>query len=136
LTHRDLLGLLERVLHVVMLLFSCVSREDGELVVLNAVHERDPGTHANSFVGLANNANPRILCVHLIHDPIPLHLRLANDKATDQLVSLLGLRNSNGFLSLESFLEFVELYFSCFFLGCGPIIRKLEKRAHLLPNCN
>jgi hypothetical protein len=73
-----------------MLLFSCVRREDGELVELNAVHEENPGTDANSFDGLAVHSDPRILCVHFIHNPIPLGSRLANNKAMEQLVSFFG----------------------------------------------
>ncbi len=79
--HCNSLGLLDCLLHVVMLLFSCVSRDDGELVELNAVHEGDLVTDANSFVGLAVHSDPWILCVHLIHDPIPLRLHLAKDEA-------------------------------------------------------
>jgi hypothetical protein len=119
-----------------MLLFSGVSREDGELVELNAVHGRDPGTHANALVCLAVHANLRTLCVHLVDNPIPLRLRLANDKATEQLVSLLGLCNSDVFLGLEGFLEFIELLFLCFFLCLGLVVREFKERAHLLPNCN
>jgi hypothetical protein len=112
--HRDLLGLLDCLLHLVMLLFSCISREDGELVEFNVVHEGDPGTDANSFVGLAAHSNPWILCVNFIHNPIPLRLCLTNDKAMGQLVSLLGLRNSNVFLGLEGFLEICKLFLASF----------------------
>ncbi len=111
---------------VVMLLFSCVSREDGELVELNVVHEQNAGFHANALVGLAIHANPWVLCMHLIHDSVPLHPRLANDKAMEQLVSLLGFHDSNVFLGLEGFLEIVEFLLSCFFLGHGLVVRKLQ----------
>ncbi len=109
--HRDSLGLLDCLLHVVMLLFSCVSREDGELVNLNAVYERKPVTYAKALVCLAIHANPWILCVHLVNNPIPLHLRLANNEATEQLVCLLGLFDIKVFLGLGNFLEFVKLLF-------------------------
>jgi hypothetical protein len=132
----DLLRLHDCLLHGITLLFSGVSREDSELVELDAVHEEDPGMHVNAFVGLAIHTNPRVFHVHLIHDPIPLHLHLANNEATEQLVSLLGLCNSNIFLGLDGFLEFVELRFSSFFLGSNLVNREFKKRAHLLPNCN
>ena len=90
----DSLGLLNHLLHVVMLLFSCVSREDGELVEIHAVHEGNLGTHMKALVGTAIHADPQILCVHFIHDPVPIPSRLANNKATEQLVSLLGLLDS------------------------------------------
>ncbi len=121
-----MLGLLNCLLHVVMLLFSCVSREDSELVELNAVHERNPGMHAKALVGLAVHTNPRILCVRLIHDPIPISSRLASNEATEQLVSLLSLLNSNVLLGLEGFLEIVQILLSCFFLSRGLVIWELK----------
>jgi hypothetical protein len=134
--HRDLLGLLDRLLHVVMLLFSGISTEDGKLVELDAVHELNSGMHTNTLVCLAIHADPGILCVHLVENPIPLHLCLANDEAMEQLISLLGLCDSEVLIGLESFLEFVELLFLCFFLSHGLVIREVEERVHLLPNCN
>jgi hypothetical protein len=71
-----------------MLLFSCVSREDGELVELDAIHELNPGFHVKSLVRFAIHANPGVLCVHLVYYPVPLYSRLANDKAMKQLVCL------------------------------------------------
>ncbi len=87
----DLLGLLDCLLHVVTLLFSCISREDGKLVELDAIYERNLGFHANTLVGFAVDANPGILCVHLVYNPVPLRLHLADNEATEQLISLLGL---------------------------------------------
>jgi hypothetical protein len=55
-------------------------------------------------------------------------LRLVANKATEQLVSLLGLCNSEVFLGLEGFLEFIELLFLYFFLGRGLFVREFEKR--------
>jgi hypothetical protein len=83
-----------------MLLFSCVSMKDGELVELNAVRERNPGFHTDSHVGFANDANQGILCVHFIHGPVPLRSCLANNKAMEQFVRLLGLFDRKGFLCL------------------------------------
>jgi hypothetical protein len=123
-------------LHVVTLLFSGVSREDGELVKLDAVHERKPEMYAKALVTLATHADPRILCVHLVNNPIALHLRLANDKATEQLVCLLGFCNSKVLLGLEGFLELIQLVFSHLFLAHSLVVREIEKRAYLLPNCN
>jgi hypothetical protein len=109
-----------------MLLFSCVSREDGELVELDGVHEKNPGTHAKALVGLAIHVNPRILHVHLIHNPVSISLCLANDKAMEQLVSLLGLLNSDVLLGLEGFLEIDQFLLSCFLLSCDLIIWELK----------
>jgi hypothetical protein len=111
---RDLLGLLNRLLHVVMLLFSCVSREDSELVELDAVHEGNPGTLAKALVGTAIHANPWNLCVHLIHNSVPIGLRLADDETMEQLVSFMGLLDGDVLLDLEGFLEIGQ--FSSFFL--------------------
>jgi hypothetical protein len=109
LAHRDLLGLLNCLLHVITLLFSCISREDGELVELDAVHKRNPGLHSYSLVGFAIDTNPGILRVHLIHDTVPLHSRLANNEATEQFVCLLGLVNRKGFFGLEGLVQIGEL---------------------------
>jgi hypothetical protein len=104
-----------------MLLLSSISREDGELVELNAVLGGQPGTHAKALVRLAIHANPRILGVHFMHDLVPLHLRLAGNKAKEQLVCLLGLCNCDialglrvfvilrGFFLRSSLLDFVSL---------------------------
>ena len=96
-----MLGLLNGLLHVATLLFSCISRADGELVELDAVHERNPGLYMDSLVGFAVDANPGIIHVHFIHDTVPLRSRLANNKATEQFICLLGLINRKGFLGLE-----------------------------------
>ncbi len=123
---RDSLGLLDCLLHVVTLLFSCVSREDGELMELDAVHEQNPGFHANALVGLAIHTKPWVLCVHLIHNSIPVCSCLTDNEAMEQLVSLLSHRDSNVFLGLEGFLEIVEFFLSCFFLGRGLVVGKLK----------
>ncbi len=52
--------------------------------------------------------------MHLVNDPVPLHSRLANNKVTEQLVSLLGLFGRKGFLDLEGLVEAAELLFSHF----------------------
>ncbi len=109
-----------------MKLFSCISREDGELVELNAVYERNPGMHAKALVCLAIHADSQILCVHFIHDPVPIGLILANNKATEQLVSLLGLLDSNVLLGLEGFLEITQFLVSCFFLARILVIWELK----------
>ena len=46
LMHSDSLEFLDHLLHVETLLLSGISREDGELVELNAVLKRQPGMHA------------------------------------------------------------------------------------------
>jgi hypothetical protein len=50
LAYHDSLGFLDHLLHVEMLLLSGISREDGELVELDAVLEGQPGTHAKALV--------------------------------------------------------------------------------------
>ncbi len=50
LVYRDSLGFLDHLLHVEMLLLSGVSREDIELMELDAVQEGQPGTHAKASV--------------------------------------------------------------------------------------
>ena len=103
---------------------------------LDAIHEQNPGFITNAFVGLAIHANPGVLHVHFIHNSAPLHSRLANNKAKEQLVSLLDQFNSEGVLGLEGLVKLVELLISCFFCGHGLVFREIEERAHLLPNCN
>ncbi len=71
-----------------MLHLSGINREDGELVELNAVLKRQPGMHAKAFVRLAIHAGPGVLGVHLTHNLVPLHLRLADNKTTEQHVCL------------------------------------------------
>ncbi len=72
--------------------------------------------------------------MHLVYDPVSLHLHLAGSKATEQLVSLLGLFDREGFLGLEKLVEVVELLLSCFLLDHTLIFREVEEGAHLLPN--
>jgi hypothetical protein len=78
-------------------------------VELDAVHERKSGMYTKFLVRLAVHANPWILGVHLVNDPVPLHLRLANNEAAEQLICLLGLCNREVLLGLEDFLELVKL---------------------------
>ncbi len=66
----------------------------------------------DSLVGFAIDANPGILRVHFIHDTVPLHSRLADNKATEQFVCLLGLVDREGFLGLEGLIQIGELLFS------------------------
>jgi hypothetical protein len=82
LVYHDSLGFLDHLLHVETLLLSGISREDSELVELDAVLEGQPGTHAKVLVRLVIHANPRILGVHFKHVHVPLCLRLADNEAT------------------------------------------------------
>ncbi len=61
---------------------------------------KNTGFHVNALVGLAIHTNPGVLCVHFIHNSVPLRLRLADDKATEQLVSLPGQFDRDDFLGL------------------------------------
>ncbi len=72
--------------------------------------------------------------MHLVYNPIPLRSCLADDEATEQLVSFLGLIDHEGFLGLEGFVEVAELLFSCFLLGRSLVFRETEKGAQLLPD--
>jgi hypothetical protein len=92
-------------------------------VELDAVHERNPGLYTDSLVELAIDANPGILRVHLIHDSVSLHLRLANDKATEQFVCILGLINRKEFLGLEGLVQIGKLLLPCFLLGRSHVFR-------------
>jgi hypothetical protein len=127
--YHDLLEFLDRLLHVEKLLLSGINREDGELVELDAVLEGQPGMHAKAMVSLAIHANPQILGVHFMHNLVPLHLRLANDEATEQLVSLLGLCNCKIALGLEGLLDLKnlkKLLLALLLLGLCLVVWKLE----------
>ncbi len=80
----------------------------------------------NALVGLAIHTNPWVLSVHLIYECVPLRLRLVNNRATEQLISLLDLCNSHVSLGLEGFLEIIEFLFSCFFLSLSLVFWKLK----------
>ncbi len=64
--------------------------------------------------------SPTFPTKHFIHDPVPIGLRLAGNTATEQLISLLGLLDSNILLGLEGFLEIAQFLVSCFFLARSP----------------
>ncbi len=74
--------------------------------------------------------------MHFVNDPVPLRSDLANNKATEQLISLLGHFDSEDFLGLEGLIKLVEFLLSCFFRGHSLIFREIEERAHFLPNRN
>jgi hypothetical protein len=72
--------------------------------------------------------------VHLVYDPVPLHSCLANKKATEQSVSLLGLFDLKGFLGLVGLIEVAELLLSRFLLDRTLFFMEVEEGAHLLPD--
>ncbi len=72
--------------------------------------------------------------MHLVYDPVPLCSRLADNEAMEQLVSLLGLFDREGFLGLERLIEVAELLLSRFLLGHSLVFTEIEKGAHLLHN--
>ncbi len=76
--YRGPLGFLDRLNHVVMLLLSGVHRKDGQLVELDAVQKKRPGTNANALVGTSIHANPGVLGVHFVDNLVPLGLRIAD----------------------------------------------------------
>ncbi len=123
--HRDLLGFLDHLLHAETLLLSDISREDGELMELDAVLEGQPRPQAKAFVRLTIHANPRVLAVHLVYNLLPLHLHLANNKTMEQLVRLRGLHYPVFAGGLEVFLDHGErfslLISSAFVLPSGAL---------------
>jgi hypothetical protein len=72
--------------------------------------------------------------VHLVNDAVPIRSRLADNEATERLVSLLGLFNCERFLGLEGLVEIRKLLLLSFFLGGSLVLRKVEERAHFLPD--
>ena len=122
--HHDLLGLLDCLLHVVTLLFSCVDGEDGQLVELDAVQKRWSGTNANALVGSSIHANPRVLGVHLMDNLVPLSLRIADDETMEYLVCLLGFGNCNLLLSLKDLFMFGKRLLPNFLRGFGLVFRE------------
>jgi hypothetical protein len=90
--------------------------------------------HLNSLVGFAVDANAGILSVHLVHNPVPLHSRLADNKAREQFVCLLGLIDRKGFLGLEGLVQIGEFLLPCFLLGPSLVFREVDEGAHLLPD--
>jgi len=74
----DSLWLAHHLLHVEMLLFSCVSRQDCELVELNAVRQRLPGPLMQTVVCLPINSYPGVTVEHLFRDFVPLGSRFSD----------------------------------------------------------
>jgi hypothetical protein len=117
-----------------MLLLSGISREDGELVELDAVLEGQPKLHAKAFVRLNVHANPRVLAVHFLHNLVPLHLHLANDKTMEQLVRLQGLHYRKFTGGLEVFIDCRELFLLLILLNLCFAFWGLMERFQLLPD--
>ncbi len=65
--------------------------------------------------------------MHLVYDPVLLCLRLADNKAMEQFISILGLIDRKGFLGLEGLVKIAELLFPCFLLGWSLVFREIEK---------
>jgi hypothetical protein len=105
-----LLGFLDCLLHAETLLFSGIIREDGEIVELNVVLKRQPGLQVEAFVRLAIHTNPGVLGVHLMYNIVPLRLRLANNKTTEQPVHLQDLHHCKLVSGLEFFLDLGKLF--------------------------
>ena len=78
LPYHDALWLAHHLLHVETLLFSCVSRQDRELVELNAVHQRLPGPHTRTVVCLPVDSYPGVTVKHLLNDFVPLGSRFSD----------------------------------------------------------
>ncbi len=114
-------------MHFETLLLSGVSKEDSELVELNAVLEGQPGMHAKALVLLAIHANPGVLGVHFNHVLVQLHFRLANNEATELLVRLLGLRDRKILLGLNNFLELKKLLLALLLLSLRLVVWDLKE---------
>ena len=61
-----------------------------------------------------------------MHNLVPLHLHLANNEATEQLVRLLGFFNCKIALGLEDFLVIKKLLLALLLLGLSLVVRELE----------
>ncbi len=85
------------------------SRVDPLLVELNAVLEGQPRLHAKALMRLTIDIYPWVIGVHFLHNLVPLHSRLTNNKASEQLVSLQGLSYRKFAGSLEIFQDRGEL---------------------------
>ena len=134
LTYHDLLGFLDRLCHVVTLLFSCIDGEDGQLVELDAVQEGGPGTDTNSLVGDTAHTNPGIFGVHLLHNLVQMGLLGPNNKQAEHLVGLACHSNCRALLCLE---DALELFYGSLteFLGFLRLVgRDLQERRHFLPD--
>ncbi len=75
---RDALWLVYHLLHLERLLFSCVSRQDRELVELNAVRQRLPGLHTWTIACLPVDSYPGVTVKHLLNDFVPLGSHLSD----------------------------------------------------------
>ena len=61
-----------------------------------------------------------------MHNFVPLHSRLANNEAVEQLVRLLGFCNCKIALGLEDFLVIKKLLLALLLLGLSLVVRELE----------
>jgi hypothetical protein len=128
------LGFLDRLSHVVMLLLSGVRRKDGQLVELDAVQKRRPGTNANALIRTSIHANPGVLGVHFVGNLVPLNLRIADNKATEHLVRLLGFGDRKALLSLEDLHVLGKHLPPDFLCSFGLVFRELEIGLHFSSN--
>ncbi len=80
LMHRDLLGLLHGLDHIVAVLFSGLHQEYGQLMELDAVQKCRPGTDTNSLVGNPVDSDPWVLGVHFLDNLVPLGALVADNE--------------------------------------------------------
>ncbi len=57
-----------------------------------------------------------------MHNLVPFRLRLANNKALEQLVHLLGISDCKIVLGLQTFLEIEKLFLALLLLGLHLVI--------------
>ncbi len=113
-----------------MLLCSSVHREDGQLVELDAVHERQPWTNTRAFVWTSVHTNPGVLGVHLVDNPVPLSSQITNDKTMEHFISLPGFSNRDTFLGFEDFFLFGKQLLPNFLHSFCLVFREIKKRIH------
>jgi hypothetical protein len=133
LMYRDSLGFLDCLRHLVMLLFSCVDGEDGQLVELDAVQKGGPGTEMNSLMGDTVHTNPGILGVHLLHNLVPVGSLVPNDKQAKHLIGLACHSNCCALFCLEDALVLFHRSLVEFLGFLGLVGRDLQERRHFLP---
>ncbi len=88
LSHSDPLGLAHRLPNIKLLLLSCVSTEDRELMQLKTVQEEHPRLRTPTFGNFTVYCSPRVVLVHLVADAIPLRLCVTRQQIPQLLIGL------------------------------------------------
>jgi hypothetical protein len=88
-------------------------------VELDAVLEGQPILCMKALMRLSVDAYPGVLGMHFLDNLVPLHLRLTDDEATEQLVSLQGLCPCKFAGNLQFFFDCGEFPLSLVLLNLG-----------------